>query len=55
MSNLSDYWGSALVGSRDIFWKTTLAIERIDKRERQRLDLTGLRGKLINFVTPNFL
>ena len=31
-------------------------IERIDKRrKRQRLDLTGLRGKLIKFVTPNLL
>ena len=31
-----------------------MAIKRVDKRRKtQRLDLTGLRGKLIKFVTPN--
>ena len=29
--------------------------ERIAKGERQRLDLTGLRGKPIKFVTLNLL
>ena len=49
------YWGPALVGSRDILRMTPLAIEKIDKGERQRLDLTGLRGKLIKPVTPGLL
>ena len=36
--------------TRDLFKKI------IDKRRKtQRLDLTGLRGKLIKFVTPNLL
>ena len=48
-------WGPALVGSRDILRMMALAIERIDKGERQKLDLTGLRGKPIKFMTLSFL
>ena len=48
--------GPAPVGSRDSLRRTALAIKRIDKRRKtQRLDLTGLCGKLIKFVTPNLL
>ena len=50
------YRGPAPVRSRDSLGRTALAIKRIDKRRKtQRLDLTGLRGKLIKFVTPNLL
>ena len=48
------YWGPAPVGSRDSLGRTTLA-KRIAKQRDQRLDITGLRGKLIKFVTPNLL
>ena len=50
------YRGPAPVESRDILRRMALAIERIDKRrKRQRVDLTGLHGKLIKFVTTNLL
>ena len=49
------YQGPAPGGSRDILRMTALAIERIDKGERQKLDLTGLRGKPIKFMTLSFL
>ena len=55
-AQITAYRGPALVGSGDILRMTVLAIERIDKRgETQRLDLTGLHGKPIKFVTPNLL
>ena len=50
------YRGPAPVGSRDSLGRTALAIKRIVKRRKtQRLDLTGLCGKLIKFVTTNLL
>ena len=56
VEDIKKSWGPAPVGSRDSLGRTTLAIKRIDKRRKtQRLDLTGLHGKLIKFVTPNLL
>ena len=52
--SVEGYWGPAPVGSRDSLGRTTLA-KRIAKQRDQRLDITGLRGKLIKFVTPNLL
>ena len=46
--------GPALVGSRDSLRRTALA-KRIAQQRVQRLDMTGLHGKLIKFVTPNLL
>ena len=52
----TSYRGLVQVGSRDSLRRMALAIKRIDKRRKtQRLDLTGLCGKLIKFVTPNLL
>ena len=50
----SCYPGPAPVGSRDSLGRTALA-KRIAQQRDQRLDMTGLHGKLIKFMTPNLL
>ena len=51
---MRDYQGPAPVGARDSLGRMALA-KRIAQQRDQRLDLTGLRGKLIKFMTPNLL
>ena len=51
---MRDYQGPAPVGARDSLGRTALA-KRIAQQRDQRLDMTGLHGKLIKFVTPNLL
>ena len=51
---MRDYQGPAPVGARDSLGRMALA-KRIAQQRDQRLDLTGLHGRLIKFVTQNLL